>query len=65
DFLAVSFFHLVGIAWAPGHHNIKGNEHADQLAKEATGRNDSLVSTYANARRRNKVAGKLNRKLAM
>lgn len=54
DFLTTSSLHHIQIAWIPGHHNIVGNERADELAKEATGRNDMSHSTYANARRRNK-----------
>lgn len=46
--------HHVYIAWIPGHHNIVGNERADELAKAATRRDDMPHSTYANARRRNK-----------
>ncbi|KAG1790334.1 uncharacterized protein HD556DRAFT_1220350, partial [Suillus plorans] len=36
DFLIASFFHRNEIAWTPDHLNIKRNECADQLAKEAS-----------------------------
>lgn len=33
------------ILWVPGHHNIEGNERANQLAKEATKLTPSLNTT--------------------
>jgi ribonuclease HI len=54
DFLTTSPLHHVQIAWIPGHHNVVGNERADELAKEATRHNDTFHSTFANACRRNK-----------
>ncbi|KAG2082596.1 uncharacterized protein F5147DRAFT_590347, partial [Suillus discolor] len=45
DFLTASFFHRNEIAGTPDYLNIKRNECADQLAKEASKHNGSLVTT--------------------
>nr|GAT48620.1 RnaseH domain transposon factor [Mycena chlorophos] len=44
----------VEIAWSPGHHDIRGNERADELAKAGTELASTATGTRANALRRAK-----------
>ncbi|KAG2031553.1 hypothetical protein BDR03DRAFT_1003103 [Suillus americanus] len=51
EFIAAFFFSHRDCL-TPVHHNIKGNDRADDLATAATRHIDSLAASYANARRR-------------
>ena len=54
EFLVSDASHEVTVSWVPSHIGIRGNERADQLAKEAAHMPGPRWATYAYLRRRSK-----------